>query len=177
MCAAITPTDVDSASARRKAVAEIERWATHPAMVQVIVPGGAPMPYGNRIYEPIWEAAAAAADLPVCARFGAEGSGIAAPPTGAGYSATYLEIRAARPQVAQAHVASLLASGVFEKFPKLKFLFIEFHVWWVPSLIWQLDADWKSLRDYTPWLKRAPSEYLRQHIKFGSQPIEEPPSG
>lgn len=159
----------------RKAVAEIQRLAPNPAVAQIILPGGSPMPFGNRMYDPIWEAAAEN-KLPVCVHFGSEGGGIASPPTGAGYPATYLEIRAARPQVAQAHVASLLASGVFEKFPGLKFLFVEFHTWWVPGLIWQLDADWKSLRDYTPWLKRPPSEYLREHIRFGSQPIEEPPT-
>lgn len=159
----------------RKAIAEIERLAGHPDVAQIIVPGGSPMPFGNRMYDPIWEAAADAG-LPVCVHFGSEGGGIAASPTGAGYPATYLEIRAARAQVAQAHVASLLASGVFEKYPKLKFLFIEFHVWWVPGLLWQLDADWKSLRDYTPWLKRLPSEYLREHIWFGSQPMEEAPT-
>jgi predicted TIM-barrel fold metal-dependent hydrolase len=159
----------------RKAVEEIERLADHPGVAQVIVPGGSPMPLGNRMYDPIWEAAAAH-DLPVCCHFGSEGGGIAAPPTGAGYPATYIEIRAARPQVAQAHVCSLVASGLFERLPKLRFLFIEFHTWWVPGLFWQLDADWKSLRDYTPWVKRRPSEYLGEHLKFGSQPIEEPPS-
>jgi predicted TIM-barrel fold metal-dependent hydrolase len=159
----------------RKAVAEIERLAANPAVAQIIVPGGSPMPFGNRMYDPIWEAAAAG-DLPVCVHFGSEGAGIAGPPTGAGYPATYLEERAARAQVAQAHLASLIGSGIFEKLPRLGFLFIEFHVWWVPGLLWQLDADWKSLRDYTPWLKRRPSEYVREHVKFGSQPMEETPT-
>ena len=39
-----------------------------------------------------------------------------------------------------------------------------------------MDADWKSVRDYTPWVKRLPSEYIRQHIRFGSQPVEQPPT-
>ena len=39
-----------------------------------------------------------------------------------------------------------------------------------------MDADWKSTRDYTPWVKKLPSEYIRQHIRFGSQPMEQPPT-
>ena len=39
-----------------------------------------------------------------------------------------------------------------------------------------MDADWKSVRDYTPWVKRLPSEYIREHIRFGTQPMEQPPT-
>src|SRR5438445_401483 len=95
------------------------RYAEWIEGLGMMMPGGSPMPFGNRMYEPIWEACAAH-DLPVCCHFGSEGGGIASPPTGAGYPATYIEIRAARPQVAQAHVTSLVASGVFEKYPKLR---------------------------------------------------------
>ena len=74
-----------------------------------------------------------------------------------------------------AHTSSLICEGVFEKFPNFKFLFVEHDVFWVPGLMWHMDADWKSLRDYTPWVKRLPSEYLREHIRFGSQPFPNPP--
>jgi predicted TIM-barrel fold metal-dependent hydrolase len=40
--------------------------------------------------------------------------------------------------------------------------------------VWRLDADWRSLRHQTPWVKRAPSEYIWEHIRFTSQPLEEP---
>ena len=36
-----------------------------------------------------------------------------------------------------------------------------------------MDADWKAVRDYTPWVKKLPSEYIRGHIRFGSQPMEQ----
>jgi predicted TIM-barrel fold metal-dependent hydrolase len=36
-----------------------------------------------------------------------------------------------------------------------------------------MDADWKSLRSQTPWVKRLPSQYLSDHIRFSSQPMEE----
>lgn len=41
--------------------------------------------------------------------------------------------------------------------------------------MWHMDGDWKALRDYTPWVKRLPSEYLRRQIRFGSQPIPDLP--
>jgi predicted TIM-barrel fold metal-dependent hydrolase len=157
------------------AVAEIERLADTPAFVQVMMPAGARMPYGNRFYHPIY-AACEAHGLPVCVHFGAEGAGISAPPTAAGFPSYYLEMRMARPQIAMAHTSSLICEGVFEKFPDFKFLFIEHDVFWVPGLLWHMDGDWKGLRDYTPWVKKLPSEYLRQHIRFGSQPMPNVPT-
>ena len=43
-------------------------------------------------------------------------------------------------------------------------------------MMWHMDADWKAVRDYTPWVKKLPSEYIRGHIRFGSQPMEQPPN-
>lgn len=157
------------------AVAEINRLADRPEIVQVLMPAGARLPFGNRFYHPIY-AAAEAHDLPVCVHFGGEGAGIAAPPTAAGYPSYYLEMRMARPQIAMAHAVSLICEGVFEKYPKLKFLFIEHDFFWVPGLFWHMDGDWKGLRDYTPWVKKLPSEYVRENIRFGSQPMPDFPS-
>ena len=158
----------------QQAVAEIERLGDHPRVAQVLMPAGALHPFGNRIYHPIYEACERHG-LPVCVHFGGEGAGFSAPPTAAGYPTYYLEMRMARPQIAMAHTTSLICEGVFEKFPNFKFLFIEHDVFWVPGLMWHMDADWKSLRDYTPWVKRLPSDYLREHIRFGSQPFPNAP--
>lgn len=158
-----------------QAVAEIERLAPNKAFVQVMMPAGARMPFGNRFYHPIY-AACEAHGLPLCVHFGAEGAGISAPPTAAGYPSYYLEMRMARPQIAMAHVTSLICEGVFEKYPNFKFLFIEHDTFWVPGLMWHMDADWKSVRDYTPWVKKLPSEYLRSNIRFGSQPMPDVPT-
>jgi len=158
-----------------QAAGEIDGRASDDRFVQVMLPAGARYPFGNRLYDPIY-AAAARAGMPICVHFGAEGSGFAAPPTAAGFPTTYFEMRMARPQIAMAHVASLIAEGTFEKFPELQFLFIEHDTFWVPGYMWHMDADWKAVRDYTPWVKRPPSEYLREHIRFGTQPMEEPPT-
>ena len=157
------------------AVEEIRRLGERDEFVQVLMPAGARMPFGNRFYHPIY-AACEELGLPMCVHFGAEGSGISSSPTAAGYPTYYLEMRMARPQIAMAHTVSLLCEGVFEKFPNFQFLFIEHDFFWVPGLMWHMDGDWKGLRDYTPWIKRLPSEYLREHIRFGSQPMPNTPT-
>jgi predicted TIM-barrel fold metal-dependent hydrolase len=157
----------------QRAVEEIERLGDHPAVKAIMLPTGAPMPYGNRYYHPIWRACEERG-LVVGIHPGAEGAGMAGPPTGVGYPTYYIETRMARPQMAMAHAASLIAEGVFEKFPKLKVLVDECDQYWAVGLMWHMDADWKSLRDQTPWVKRLPSEYFREHIRIGTQPLLEP---
>ena len=153
-----------------QAAAEIRRLGSDPRYVQALMPAGAHFPYGHRMYHPIYEACSEFG-LPMCVHFGAEGAGTSSAPTAAGFPTYYLEMRMARPQIAMAHTASLICEGVFEKFPDFKFLFVEHDVFWVPGLMWHMDSDWMSLRDYTPWVRKLPSEYLKSNIRFGSQPM------
>ncbi|HEY1545116.1 MAG TPA: amidohydrolase family protein, partial [Xanthobacteraceae bacterium] len=44
---------------------------------------------------------------------------------------------------------------------------------WLPALGWRLDRNWKRMRDEVPHLKRAPSEYMREHLWVTTQPMEE----
>ena len=37
-----------------------------------------------------------------------------------------------------------------------------------------MDKQWQHMRKETPHLKRPPSEYLREHFWFSTQPMEEP---
>ncbi len=45
---------------------------------------------------------------------------------------------------------------------------------WVPSLAWRLDQHWARMRDEVPHLTRPPSEYIREHLWFTTQPMDEP---
>jgi predicted TIM-barrel fold metal-dependent hydrolase len=71
------------------------------------------------------------------------------------------------------HMISLVCEGVPEKFPNLKFAMLGGGVSWVPHLLWRLDKNYKALRSTVPWLKRFPSEYIRDHFLFSMNPLEE----
>ncbi|MBA3622445.1 MAG: amidohydrolase family protein, partial [Euzebyales bacterium] len=154
------------------AAQEIRRLGGHPDMVQVLVSSGSARPYGDRFYWPIWEAAAELG-LPVAAHLGGQG-GVNGNPTGTGPPSFFWEAHALLCETGMGHVASLIAQGVFEKWPAMRFLLIECGVAWLAPILWRLDADWKALRKETPWLDRLPSEVAREHIRLTTQPLEEP---
>ena len=131
--------------------------------------------FGNRYYDPLWEACCEVG-IPAAVHPSVEGSGTNPAPTAAGYPSYYIEARQVWAQIAQAQLTSLVCEGTFDKFPGFKFLFVEHDTYWVPGLMWRLDADWKGLRTKYPWIKRLPSQYMRESIRFGSQPINEPES-
>ncbi|MDQ3398496.1 MAG: amidohydrolase, partial [Deinococcota bacterium] len=122
---------------------------------------------------PIYEAAAEHG-LPVAIHPGSEGVGVSAPPTAAGYPSSYFEWHTGLVGSYLAHLVSLVTEGVFQKFPTLKFVMLEGGVFWLPSLMWRLDKNWKGLRQTTPWLDRLPSEIIGEHILVTTQPLEEP---
>ena len=113
-------------------------------------------------------------DLPIAIHPGNEGSGVAGPPTPAGYPTTYLEWHTNLTSNYMGHLVSLLTEGTFIKFPKLKFVLVEGGVAWMPPVLWRLDKNWKALRQSVPWFEQLPSEFAVDHILLTTQPIEEP---
>jgi predicted TIM-barrel fold metal-dependent hydrolase len=155
------------------AVHEIHRLGDHPGFVQVLMPSGARMPYGQRYYHPIY-AAAVEHDLPVAIHPGSEGVGVSGAPTAAGYPSSYFEWHTGLVSSYIAHLISLVTEGVFQKFPTLKLVLIEGGVSWLPPLLWRFDKNWRSLRQTTPWLDRPPSQVVAEHVRLTTQPLEEP---
>jgi predicted TIM-barrel fold metal-dependent hydrolase len=68
----------------------------------------------------------------------------------------------------------MLIEGVFEKFPGLKVVLVEGGVAWLPALMWRLDTQYERFRSEVPWLTKKPSEYIKEHVRLTSQPIERP---
>jgi predicted TIM-barrel fold metal-dependent hydrolase len=150
--------DVDAA------VAEV-KWAASQGCKSLqlpVYPAELGLPdYWDGRYDPLW-AAIQETGLPICCHIGMN---------------TQLESLARRdptpqkgvfvPMVALSSAEAMgmwLLTGVFERFPKLKVVFVEPGIAWVAWWLYTVD-DMVARQDYEfPGLKRAPSEYFRQNI-------------
>lgn len=153
-------------------VKEIERIGKKPGIVGINLQN-VNIPLGKRHFWSIYELAEEYG-LPIVLHPDTEGTAEYAPAQSVGPASTYIEWHASLSLVAQRQIMSLVYEGVFEKFPKLTFAFIEYGFAWLPSVMWRLDKNWKALRDEAPWLKMLPSEYIRRNVRLGTQPMEEP---
>jgi predicted TIM-barrel fold metal-dependent hydrolase len=152
------------------AVKEIEQRAPLPDFAQVLLSPRSTEPMGRERYWPIYEAAAAA-DIPVAFHVGGVNG---RPATGTGHCSYYFEEHHSHVQNMQALISSLILEGALEQFPQLRIVIIEAGMAWAPALGWRLDQTWMRLKDETPNVTRPPSEYLRQHFWFTTQPADEP---
>ena len=160
----IAPLDVPGS------VAEIERVGDHPDVVQVLMPASAPRLYGDPSFWPIY-AAAAAKGLPVAIH---PTGGSVTPPTSAGWPSTYLESHTMIATTYLNHMISLVAQGAFEEIPRFRFVFVEGGVATFAPMLWRMEKNWKAVRAEVPWMTRSPREYLLEHLRFSTQPIDEP---
>lgn len=150
------------------AVAEIERRADDFRFVQVLMLVSGEVTLGRRQLWPIYRLAERL-DLPIGIH---AGSAYRYAPTPIGWPSYYVEDYIAQSAAFENQLQSMIAEGVFAKFPRLKVVAIESGLTWLSGYIWRSDKTWKGVRAEVPWVTRAPSEIVRDHVRFTVQPID-----
>lgn len=149
------------------AVREIDRVGGHPQVVQVALPLVPEKQWGDPLYRPIFQAAVRNG-LAVAFHHGPETR------TLLGFPRYFIEWHTlAAPGCAQNQIVSLVFNGVFDELPDLKVVMLEGGVSWVPWLLWRMDQQYRELRANVPWVKRLPSEHVRDSVRVATQPITE----
>ena len=69
------------------------------------------------------------------------------------------------------HCANWVVNALPERFPKLKVIWIESGLAWIPWLMQRLDNDYRMRTSECPGLKKLPSDYMRDMF-YTSQPME-----
>jgi uncharacterized protein len=154
------------------AAKEIARVGAHDGFVAVYLPVRSAIPFGNRIYWPLFEAATKK-DLVVELHFGGS-PGL--PPTASGWPSSWLEDYVDMASAFQSQLTSLISEGALDRFPALRVSLIESGFAWLPAFLWRFDKGWRGLRREIPWTRRAPSEYVRDHVRIALQPVDGPPN-
>jgi predicted TIM-barrel fold metal-dependent hydrolase len=70
------------------------------------------------------------------------------------------------------HMTNWILNGIPERFPRLKSIWVESGLAWVPFLMQRLDDQFLMRPSEAPQLKRLPSEYMREHCWYTTQPME-----
>ena len=73
-----------------------------------------------------------------------------------------------------ANFISIMHTGVPARYPKLKLVFTEAGISWVPGMMWRMDRYYNEYRRLVPFLEDRPSEYMKRQMWFATQPVEEP---
>lgn len=157
------------------AAQEIEHWAGHPGIVAIsMLPETRPA-FGHPVYRPIFEAAVRHG-LPVSTHIG-RGPFEQNPITPVGYQSYWHSHNAGSPLMYMSQLYSLVFDGVFEAYPTLKFAFVEGAFTWLLPALWRMDRYWEARKRDVPWVRRRPSEYVRDHVRVCTQPLEDPDDG
>ena len=156
-----------------QAVAEIHRKGAHPGVAAIYLPWEN-LTLANRKYYPIY-AAAQEYDLPILLHLsGQETVMQGAPNPAGGLPDTFAERRVGYPLYAWSQLGALTFSTVFQRFPSLRFVFVEFGFTWLLPALWRFDSTWRATRIESPWLTERPSDLLRKHVRFTTDNIDEP---
>ncbi len=154
------------------ALREIDKYKDHPRVVQIGIPLQSRELFGKPQFWPLWEAAVEA-NLPVAAHIEV-GSGIAAAPTPSGNTLTYEQYLSFMALNYLYHVMNMIAEGVFERMPGLKFVWADGAADMLTPFIWRMDCFGRPHLEQTPWAPRMPSDYLPGHVYFVQGSLDGP---
>lgn len=154
----------DPAAAAR----EIDRLGPHPQIAQALFPEKASRAFGDPSFDVVYEAVVRNRLAVALHPSGSTGP----PPTLIGtWPRTYMELHVNFALTYQSQLASMVCDGTFVKFPDLRVVMLEAGFAWLPHVLWTLDVHWRSLQLEVPWLTRRPSDYVREQVYFGTQPM------
>ena len=152
---------------------EIERYATTPGIKAIYLPTAGVNPlWGHRNYDPIL-AAAEAADLPVILHSVTVISS-AFPTQLDQFENQFGRAVLGHAFAMMANMCSMMHTGVPARYPKLKIVFTEAGIAWVPLMMWRMDRYHAEWRRTVPFLEERPSDYMKRQMWFATQPMEEP---
>jgi predicted TIM-barrel fold metal-dependent hydrolase len=152
--------------------AEIREVGRHERIAgALLVANGLGRSFGHPIYDPIF-AAAAEMNLPLLMHSGGDQLPGGTHHIAGGMPLGRMEFTTLGTQSAAMHLASLIVHGVFERYPDLRYIVVESGVAWLAPFAWRLDQVVDELRLESDWIRKLPSEYLREHVRISTQPIE-----
>ncbi len=165
------------------AAAEIRRVGNHSQFVGVFTEFSALYEQiGNARFDPIFDAMRGQ-DLVLTAHSGGWFNHFSPMFNGA---RTWVELFGNAP-IANAivHLAAMIMQGLFDKYPKQKVLFQEGGVWWLSDFMLRVDEFYVSapgdialterkLAAGERYLRKLPSEYIMENVRFSTQPITIP---
>ncbi len=72
------------------------------------------------------------------------------------------------------HLMNMIAEGVFERLPDLKFVWADGAADMLTPFIWRMDCFGRPHLEQTPWAPKMPSDYLPGHVYFIQGSIDGP---
>ena len=154
------------------ALREIAKYKDHPRVVQLGVPLQSRELYGKPQFWPLWEAAVDA-NLPVAVHFEV-GAGVMLPPTPNGLTRTYEQFVGFTALNFLYHLMNMIAEGVFERLPELKFVWADGAADMLTPFMWRMDCFGRPHLEQTPWAPKMPSDYLPGHVFFVEGSLDGP---
>jgi predicted TIM-barrel fold metal-dependent hydrolase len=176
------------------AAAEIRRVAGKPGIVGVMLrpnPTEDWKPFHHEVYDPLWRALSdtglpagfhpfLVADLPgACRGLRINRLGIGSVQDGGGqrgggpdFDNVYFTQAISNPFDMMNTMAFVLAGGLCERYPELRFVFLESNGGWIVPWLERLDHHREIFTWDVPWLRHDPSEYFRRQCWISFDPDE-----